>query len=311
MRKIWVIAPADSTKIDIWEKVWDYDFNNNVIAIGWQNLGDVSSFNEKQLKEKIDEVYSDSKPGQKILYFNSVWKFWNDIKIDDIVIARRGTKKIASIGKVTRTAFIDKEMGKARMPHRPDTCYSYFISVEWMKDKKDIVFDKIVFSMVTIYEIPEAKYNELLDGKIPGAVEPEPEVDNKTEFYMEKYLEEFIVSNFNNIFPKNLKLLEDGEGNALNQYPTEVGIIDILAQDTENSAFVVIELKKGKESDKVVGQTLRYMGWVKENLALNNEDVKGFIICKEADAKLKYAVSMIKDISIKYYNISFNILDKA
>ena len=312
MGRIWVIAPADSTKAEIWEKAWEYDFNHNVIAIGWGGeLGDVSSLNEGQLKERIEKAYPDVKPGIKTSYFNSVWNFWHNIKIDDIIIARRGTKKIAGIGKVTGTAFYDKNMGKDRMPHRPETCYSYFISVEWMKDKKDIVFDKIVFSMATIYEIPESKYNELLKGNIPGIVEPEPEVDNKTEFYMEKYLEEFIVSNFNKIFPQNLKLLEDGEGNALNQYPTEVGIIDILAQDTKNNSFVVIELKKGKESDKVVGQTLRYMGWVKENLALNNEDVKGFIICKEADAKLKYAVSMIKDISIKYYNISFNLLDKA
>jgi RecB family endonuclease NucS len=33
-----------------------------------------------------------------------------------------------------------------------------------------------------------------------------------------------------------------------------------------NGDFVVVETKKGKESDKVVGQIQRYMGWVKRNL---------------------------------------------
>jgi len=310
MRRIWVIAPADSTKKESWEKTWEYDINNNVIAIGWGEMGDVSLFDENQLKQKIDSTFPEYKTGSKTLSFNSVWNFWHNIKIDDIIIARKGTKRIAAIGKVIGTAFYDLNKAWERMPYREANPYPYFISVEWMNDKRDIVFDKIMFSMVTIYEINEEKYGILINDDPNGNKKPEnidPDIVDKTEFVMEKYLEEFIVSNFNKIFPKNLKLIEDEEGNVLNQYPTEVGIIDILAKDTKTNSFIIIELKKGKESDKVVGQTLRYMGWVKENLALNNEEVKGIIICKEADTKLKYAVSMIKDISIKYYEIDFKI----
>ena len=39
--------------------------------------------------------------------------------------------------------------------------------------------------------------------------------------------------------------------------PTDVGTIDILAQETSSNAFVVAELKKGREFDKVAGQVLR------------------------------------------------------
>jgi RecB family endonuclease NucS len=170
---------------------------------------------------------------------------------------------------------------------------------------RDIVFDKQVFSMLTIYEITESKYELLLKGKLPD--EPESEIINKSEFYMEKYLEDFIVSNFKTISPKNLELYQDEEGNDSSQYLTDVGRIDILAKDKKTNTYIVIELKKGKESDKVVGQILRYMGWVKENLAVNNEEVKGLIICKEIDQKLKYAVSVIKDISVKCYHIDFRL----
>jgi len=49
------------------------------------------------------------------------------------------------------------------------------------------------------------------------------------------------------------------------------------------------------------------MGWVKEYLAHNNEEVKGLIICKDIDTKLKFAVNMTKNISIKYYSIDFRL----
>ena len=304
MKRIWVIAPAPSEEINIFDKAWEYDLNNNVIAIGWGRLGDISSFTEDQLKKQIEKFYPDIKQGQKTSYFNSIWNFWHNIQIDDIVIARKGRKRIAAIGKVTKTAFFNEKMGKDRMPVYLESPYPYFISVEWMNDKKDIIFDNQVFAMQTIYEIPESKYEMLLKGisNDDDILEIEKEIVNKTEFYMEKYLEEFIISNFKEIFQKKLKLYEDEEGNVSNQYMTDIGRIDILAQDTNTNSFVVIELKKGKESDTVVGQTLRYMGWVKENLAQNNEEVKGLIICKDGDTKLKYAISMVKDISIKYYS---------
>lgn len=97
------------------------------------------------------------------------------------------------------------------------------------------------------------------------------------EFIMEKYLEEFMESNFKKIdFGANLELYESEE-NAGRQFSTSVGIIDLLAVDHEKEEFVVLELKKGKSSDVVVGQISRYMGWVQENLA-GNYNVRGIII---------------------------------
>jgi hypothetical protein len=104
------------------------------------------------------------KQGQKTWYFNSVWNFWHNIQIDDIVIARRGTKQIAAVGKVIRTAFYNKKMGKDRMPDRSENFYTYFISLEWMNDKKDITFEKPVFPLKTIWEIAESKYKEFHEG---------------------------------------------------------------------------------------------------------------------------------------------------
>ncbi len=130
------------------------------------------------------------------------------------------------------------------------------------------------------------------------------------EFVMEKYLEEFIEANFDRIdFGAKLQLYQDEE-NTGRQYPTPIGNIDLLAFDKDKKEFVVMELKKGRSSDVVVGQILRYMGWVKENLAIsenNDYNVRGIIIVKEKDDKLDYALKFVPNVSLFLYTISFGL----
>jgi RecB family endonuclease NucS len=76
-----------------------------------------------------------------------------------------------------------------------------------------------------------------------------------------------------------------------------------------NRDFVVIETKKGKESDKVVGQIQRYMGWINRNLAKNGKSVRGIIIVNEFDEWLDYAVSVNDNVQLKYYEVKFVVRD--
>jgi restriction system protein len=126
---------------------------------------------------------------------------------------------------------------------------------------------------------------------------------------LEKYLEEFIVSNFNAIFNKKLRIYVDAEGNDGQQYSIskDIGTIDILAVEQASNSFVVIELKRGRSSDRVVGQILRYMGWVKQKLCTDGQAVKGLIICRDPDPRLSYALTMVKDVEVRYYSVSFTL----
>lgn len=129
---------------------------------------------------------------------------------------------------------------------------------------------------------------------------------------LESQLEDLIVSKWDSIPEfKDLEILqEDGEYIG-QQYDTrEVGRIDLLCRNKKTGAFVVVELKRGRESDKVVGQVLRYIGWVKEHLAKPGQDVYGIIITFEGDPdpKLKYALNPISDlVKLKFYRISITI----
>jgi RecB family endonuclease NucS len=80
-----------------------------------------------------------------------------------------------------------------------------------------------------------------------------------------------------------------------------------LCRDEQKSALVVVELKRGLPSDRVVGQTARYIGWVRANLAKPAESVEGIIIAHESDDRLRYAASAIPGLSLLTYEITFGL----
>ena len=92
------------------------------------------------------------------------------------------------------------------------------------------------------------------------------------------------------------------------QYQSDTGPIDILAISKDKKEFLVIELKKGRASDVVVGQILRYMGFVKNELAVNGEQVKGIVIALDDDLRLRNAISMVSSVEFYRYEINFKLL---
>ena len=103
--------------------------------------------------------------------------------------------------------------------------------------------------------------------------------------------------------------LEHGMKKVGRQYPTAVGPIDLLAKDKEG-AYVVVELKKGRTSDRVFGQILRYMAWVRENLR-NKRPVRGLIVAEKVDRGLQYGMKIAKNsrIGLKRYELKVNFWD--
>ena len=68
-----------------------------------------------------------------------------------------------------------------------------------------------------------------------------------------------------------------------------------------------MELKKGRVSDNVVGQIQRYMGFVKEELTVDNQQVKGVIIGLEDDLRIRRALSVTSNIEFYRYQVSFKL----
>lgn len=132
------------------------------------------------------------------------------------------------------------------------------------------------------------------------------DLQSESQFALEAHLEEFLFNNWAQIdFGEKLRLYSDGEQSG-RQYPAETWSIDFLCQD-ENNDYVVIELKRGKTSDATVGQILRYVAWVKQNMAENDQKVRGIIIAHEIDNALKYAVSGLPHVRVMTYRVDFRL----
>ena len=75
--------------------------------------------------------------------------------------------------------------------------------------------------------------------------------------------------------------------------------------------LLVVELKKGRAgeraADAVVGQVLRYMGYVKEELAEADQTVQGEIIARDNDTRLQRALSMAPQVSFLRYQVTFRL----
>jgi restriction system protein len=282
--------------------VWHFDLAQSVISIGWKDLGDISQMPRDALAKAVATTYPDKPSQTKGLYTNMLWAFYHEMLPGDYVIARRGRKTLAGVGKIVGPA--------AYAPGKnPSVGHLGFLEVAWQDQPKDKSFPSIVFPMHTLAEFSEEQFRNAVEGSgvSISPPEPQPEVEDPSEFVLEKYLEDFIVSNFDTIFKGHMRLYEDAEGNDGQQYATDIGPIDILAIEVKTKAFVVIELKKGRPSDHVVGQVLRYMGWVRKNLCSNGQTVKGLVICRDHDPKLTYALDMTSNIDVRYYSVSFKL----
>jgi restriction system protein len=101
-------------------------------------------------------------------------------------------------------------------------------------------------------------------------------------------------------------MFESSDGRYGRQLPIPgIGRIDLLVEDLDTQELVVIELKRGKSTDEVVGQLCRYLGWVQENLAKGNRKVSGIICVHRSSEKLRLAVSPVSGVEIFEYTLSF------
>ncbi len=161
-----------------------------------------------------------------------------------------------------------------------------------------------------VRQLDEDNFRVIVDnrGLAPLAfARSQDDIVSESQFALEAHLEEFIDKNWKHIrFGSDLVRYEVDEQTG-RQFPAGPWSIDFLCTDKSTGDLVVIELKRGKTSDATVGQLLRYMGWVKQNLLKPGQQIRGIIIAQEVDDALKYAVSELKNVSVLTYKVDFKL----
>ncbi len=143
----------------------------------------------------------------------------------------------------------------------------------------------------------------------PTIISTDETVEDPAAFALEKHLEDFLVQNWKQTdLGKNYDIYEEDGELVGQQYPSDTGPIDILAISKNKKELLVVELKKGRISDNVLGQIQRYMGYVQEELAEEGQKVKGVIIALEDDLRIRRALSVVNNIEFYRYQISFKLI---
>ena len=234
-----------------------------------------------------------------------LWTVCKGLEVDDIVLCPNGNG-VYYVGKITSNYFYKKG---EELPHRR--------KVEWLpvtiqRSEMSEQLQRSTGSIGTCCDI--SSYKDEIEGLInkqaPAAIiTTTPEIENPAEFALEKHLEDFLVQNWKHTaIGKKNDIVED-EGELVGQqYQVDTGRIDILAISKDKKTMLVIELKRGRTSDVVIGQIQRYMGYVQDELLQDGQQVKGLIIGLEADTRLKRALSVCPNIDFYKYQIDFKLI---
>lgn len=140
--------------------------------------------------------------------------------------------------------------------------------------------------------------------KEDGEDTEEEDTQDTGEFAYEHDLRDFLARNLH-LIESGLTLFSD-EGMSGVEFPAGGRFIDLLATDSIGN-FVVIELKVSKGYDRVVGQLLRYVNWIRQNLAESTQTVRGIIIAKRISEDLRLACSTLPDVSLLEYELSVSL----
>jgi restriction system protein len=264
--------------------------------------------NWKAFNEKYIPVYLEKHPEKtKVaagLSCGQLWTICKGAKTGDIIICPDGSGSYYT-GEITSNYYFEKDK---ILPHRRN--------IKWYSGKIDrtnmsMELKNSTGSIGTVSDI--TKYSKeiekfIYEDSLPKIIVADETIEDPSTFAMEKHLQDFLIENWTQTeLGKDYDIFtEDGEMIG-KQYNTEIGIIDILGISKDKKTLLVVELKKGRASDAVVGQIQRYMGFIKEELAELNQDVKGIIIALDDDKKIKYALSVARNIEFYRYKIDFKL----
>ena len=153
------------------------------------------------------------------------------------------------------------------------------------------------------------KHAKEIEKFIFGASQPQltttdESIEDASEFALEEHLEDFLVKNWASTeLGKKYEIIEQ-------QYKTYTGFIDILAISKDKKEYLVVELKKGQASDNVVGQILKYIGDIQEDLVKRGQKVRGAIIAFENNKHFARALSATNNIDFYEYKVNFSLSKK-
>lgn len=254
-------------------------------------------------------VWLDNHPGKsKVaagLACAALWTLGEHLRVGEYVLSPN-TSGVFQVGRVSGEYRYDSS---SPLPHqRP---------VEWLpvtvlRDEMSDDLRRATNSALTVVNL--SGFAEELKLLVEGDGQPSISVDDEAvedpaTFALERHLEDFLVENWNGTVLGKTHDIYSEDGEILGrQFPADTGRIDILAISKDRKEFLVVELKRGRASDTVVGQVQRYMGYIKEEILESDQTVRGVIVALDDDVRIRRALAVTDNIDFYRYEVSFRLL---
>ena len=289
-------------------------FKGNFIATGFIKDRDLTQHlpdNWRDFNKEFIPVFLEQNPEKtKIsagLGCGMLWTIAKGIQVGDVVLCPDG-KGSYYTGEVTGP--YEYHIGEVLPHRRPVRWFTRQVSREEMSEP----LKNSTGAIGTVSNVSKfaPELEALIAGSQPSLITTTDEtIEDPSVFALEKHLEEFLVHNWKATeLGKNYDIYEEEGEMVGQQYPSDTGPLDILAISKDKKSLLVVELKRGRVGDVVVGQIQRYMGYVKDELAEQGQVVKGVIVAFEDDIRIRRALSVATNIEFYTYKISFKLEKK-
>jgi len=160
--------------------------------------------------------------------------------------------------------------------------------IDYKDQDKQQAFDKEL-ELLTSGHVPESEVQERFDEEI--------------RFNAEMELEDFLEQHW-----KKTSFAANYDFVARQMSLDDAGRLDILAKSKDGMEYLIIELKLGRASDRVVGQLQSYMGYfLTSGYCANGETVRGVIIGSTEDPKIRHALKVTNNIEFYVYEMQFTL----
>lgn len=261
-------------------------------------------FNQKFIPIYLS-IFPDKNKISAGLACGALWTVSKGIQKGDIVLCPDGSGQYR-LGEVTGP--YSYEPGKILFHRRP----VQWLNVNIPRSAMSEALRRSAGSIGTVANVTQhgEEIERLISGaKPPVIVSTDATVENPKAFAMEEHLEDFLIANWGQTELGQEYDIYEEDGQKAQQYPTDTGPIDILAISKDKKRLLIVELKKGKAADVAVGQTLRYMGFVRDELAEADQSVHGMVIALEDDKRIRRALSMVPSVQFRRYKVDFKLVE--
>lgn len=133
-KQYWLYAPGKNARN------WDEFYNEGIMALGWDEIGDLSQYtNRDQIKKALVDAYGGN--GSKKNDISANDDFLNKIKIGDVVIAKKGRGELIGYGIVISNYTFDQNRNE----------YQHIRKVDWkLKGNWKVDFSLVLKALTNI-----------------------------------------------------------------------------------------------------------------------------------------------------------------